>query len=229
MVQSNFRNKESQLMNRLRYHFKDPKLLRQALTHRSASPLNNERFEFLGDSILGFLISEYLFLRFPNEPEGRLTRLRASLVKGEMLAKIAVLLSLGDYLYLGPGELKSGGFRRTSILADAMEAVFAAIFLDGGIDACREVVLSLYQSELEEPLSLKKEMRDPKTELQEILQARKSTLPEYTLLASEDELFRVQCRVLGIAHETIGIGETRKKAEQDAAFSFIQWFKASAS
>ena len=140
----------TRLSKRLGYIFKSPAYLKQALTHCSAGSENNERFEFLGDSILSFVIAHVLFEQFPDQSEGQLSRLRAYLVKGETLATLAIELELGDYLYLGQGELKSGGFRRASILADALEAVFAAVFFDGGFEAARHVILKLYERKLKD-------------------------------------------------------------------------------
>ncbi len=213
------------LCRRIGYEFKTLAFLKQALTHRSASNKNNERFEFLGDSILSMVISHALFERFPDENEGQLSRLRAHLVKGEMLASIAVELELGDYLYLGQGELKSGGFRRASTLADALEAVFAAIYFDGGLSAAQDVILKLFHSRLNDP-DLHDTLKDPKTQLQEYLQSKKLPLPEYTLanvLGEEHEqIFYVQCHVPGLNKSTQGHAETRRKAEQIAAKQLLK-------
>lgn len=216
-------NNLPRLCRRLGYEFKIPAFLKQALTHRSASSKNNERFEFLGDSILSMVISHALFERFPDQNEGQLSRLRAHLVKGEMLAKIALELELGDYLYLGQGELKSGGFRRASTLADALEAIFAAIFFDGGFNAAQEIILKLYHSRLDDP-DLNDTLKDAKTQLQEYLQSKKSPLPEYTLINvvgdEHEQMFYVQC-VVG-SQSTQGHAETRRKAEQIAAKQLLQ-------
>lgn len=213
------------LCRRLKYTFQNPAYLRQALTHRSAGSDNYERFEFLGDSILSFVIANELFRHFPLQSEGQLSRLRSFLVKGEMLAEIAKELSLGDFLYLGQGELKSGGFRRASILADALEAVFAAIFLDGGFQEAQEVILHLYQSRLQDP-NLNDCLKDAKTQLQEYLQAEKYALPEYTLTKvvgdEHDQIFYVTCSVAGIHKTTHGEGPNRRKAEQLAARSLLK-------
>jgi len=210
----------SRLCRRLGYEFKDSSYLKQALTHRSAAALNNERLEFLGDSILGFVIASELYNRFNCQTEGKLSRLRAFLVKGEMLADIALEINLGDYLNLGQGELKSGGFRRASILADTLEAVFAAIYLDGGIESAKKAILHLYSSRLEDP-SLQDSLKDAKTQLQEYLQANKYPLPEYELTAVEgeehDQVFHVQCTVPALKVNSTGHGNTRRKAEQEAA------------
>lgn len=209
-----------QLTRLLHYEFKNIAFLKQALTHSSAGQANNERYEFLGDAILGFVIADTLFKKFPEKTEGQLSRLRSFLVKGEKLAEIATEIKLGDYLFLGQGELKSGGFRRASILADALEAVIAAIFLDGGMEASKKVILKLYRLQLEST-NLHNNLKDPKTQLQEYLQARKKALPEYSLVKTEGEeheqIFYISCKVQEISLQPIGIGSTRRKAEQDAA------------
>jgi len=216
------------LCRRLGYAFKNLALLKQALTHCSAGSLNNERYEFLGDSILSFVIANALFTLFPEQSEGQLSRLRAFLVKGEMLAEIANEMELGNYLYLGQGELKSGGFRRASILADALEAVIAAVFLDGGIVASQELILKLYHSRLEYE-NLNYNLKDAKTQLQEYLQAQKCPLPEYNLTKIEgeehDQIFHVSCKVSGIKKPAIGYGPNRRKAEQHAANQLLQQLK----
>lgn len=216
------------LCRRLGYEFKNLAFLKQALTHCSAGSENNERYEFLGDSILSFVIAHALFSKFPEQTEGQLSRLRAFLVKGEMLAEIAAEIELGDYLFLGQGELKSGGFRRASILADALEAVIAAVFLDGGIEESKQLILKLYQSRLDDE-SLHNNLKDAKTQLQEYLQAYKKPLPEYSLTKIEgeehDQIFYVSCKVSGIKEMTIGSGPNRRKAEQDAAIQFLQQLK----
>lgn len=208
------------LCRRLDYQFEQFAYLKQALTHCSAGIDNYERFEFLGDSILSFVIAHKLFNQFPHQSEGHLSRLRSFLVRGEMLAEIAKEISLGDFLLLGQGELKSGGFRRASILADALEAVFAAVFLDGGIDAAEQVILKLFHSRLEDP-NLNDCLKDAKTQLQEYLQAEKYTLPEYTLTKVEgeehDQIFYITCVVEELGYITHGEGSNRRKAEQLAA------------
>ena len=212
------------LCRRLNYQFVKPVYLKQALTHCSVGSENYERFEFLGDSILSFVIANELFTQFPSQSEGQLSRLRSFLVRGDMLAEIAKELSLGDFLYLGQGELKSGGFRRASILADALEAVFAAVFLDGGITAAKEVILNLFRSRLEDP-NLNDCLKDAKTQLQEFLQAEKFALPEYALTKVEgdehDQIFYVTCSVEGIKQISYGQGSNRRKAEQLAARSLL--------
>lgn len=213
------------LCRRLNYQFKKTAYLKQALTHCSVGSDNYERFEFLGDSILSFVIANELFNQFPLQSEGQLSRLRSFLVKGDMLAEIALEIALGDFLFLGQGELKSGGFRRASILADSLEAVFAAVYFDGGVDAAKEVILHLYRSRLEDP-HLNDCLKDAKTQLQEYLQAEKYSLPEYTLTKVEgdehDQIFYVTCSVDGVKHITYGQGSTRRRAEQLAARSMLE-------
>lgn len=208
------------LQKQLDYRFKDEVLLQLALTHRSHGGNNNERLEFLGDSILNFIISEDLYTRFPQAREGQLSRLRARLVKGMTLAEIAREFGLGDHLRLGSGELKSGGFRRESILADALESVIGAIYLDGGFEVCRERVLHWYEGRLG-ALSLKDTLKDPKTKLQEFLQSRQLALPRYEVVAIEGEAhaqtFHVRCFVESLSEATTGIGSSRRLAEQQAA------------
>ncbi|MDP1602603.1 MAG: ribonuclease III [Legionella sp.] len=217
------------LCRRLGYEFKNIAFLKQALTHCSAGIDNNERFEFLGDSILSFVIANELFERFPEESEGELSRLRSFLVKGEMLAEIAMELQLGDFLYLGQGELKSGGFRRSSILADALEAVIAAVFFDGGMPASQQLILHLYSTRLNEKDVLKNNIKDAKTQLQEFLQAEKLALPTYKLIKMEgeehDQVFHISCKINGIEKTTVGIGPNRRKAEQQAAKELLQFVK----
>lgn len=213
------------LYKKLGYTFTTHAYIKQALTHCSAGQMNNERFEFLGDSILSFVIAEALFKRFPDQSEGQLSRLRAYLVKGEMLADIAAELSLGDYLYLGQGELKSGGYRRASILADALEAIFAAVLLDAGFEACRNVILHVYHSRLQDD-GLNDNLKDYKTQLQEHLQATKHPLPQYTLEQIQgeehDQLFYVSCDLPRLKLSAKGQGPTRRKAEQDAAKQLLE-------
>lgn len=221
-------NNLHRLYKHLNYEFKSPHYIKQALTHCSVGIINNERLEFLGDSILSFVIATALFEKFPDCSEGELSRLRAHLVKGEMLAKIALGIDLGDYLYLGQGELKSGGFRRASILTDALEAIFAAVLLDSGFPACQSVILHLYQSRLnDENLSLN--LKDAKTQLQEYLQAKKQPLPEYTLIKIEGEeheqIFHVICEVKSLNFSVKAQAETRRKAEQQAANQILQKIK----
>lgn len=216
------------LYNRLNYQFKNTALLKQALTHRSAGAINNERLEFLGDSLLNTTIANALFHQFPKNSEGELSRLRAALVKGEMLTKIAQEIALGDFLILGQGELKSGGFRRASILADALEAIFAAIYLDSDFLSCQAVILSLYDKHLKDDQIIEN-LKDAKTQLQEYLQSKKITLPQYKLTHIEgemhDQIFHITCTVPGLNIVTEGRGETRRKAEQDAARKLFKQVK----
>lgn len=218
--------KLQRLSRRLDYSFQSWDLLKQALTHCSAGIKNNERFEFLGDSILSFVIANALFGKFPQQTEGELSRLRSFLVKGEMLAEIASEIDLGEYLYLGQGELKSGGFRRASILADALEAVIAAVFLDGGLEASQDLILRLYSSRLQDANWQDGSFKDAKTQLQEYLQAQKKPLPHYDLTKIEGEehqqLFYITCNISGIEDSAIGQGSNRRKAEQNAAALLLQ-------
>lgn len=215
----------SELEHFLGYSFSDNSLLRNALTHRSVSGDNNERLEFLGDSILNFVIAAELFHNYPTAPEGDLSRLRASLVNKETLFKVAQQLEVGDFIFLGSGELKSGGFRRKSILADAVEAVFGAVYLDGGFDVCRQLVLRLYESWLESGIDIEK-LKDPKTRLQEYLQSRRRALPEYEVVEAygkpHAQTFKVKCSVAGLDYDIYGIGSSRRKAEQQAAEAALE-------
>lgn len=214
----------SRLIKSLGYQFTSDKILREALTHRSASYNNNERLEFLGDSILNFVIADELFKLYPNVTEGDLSRLRAELVKKEGLAKVARDLALSDYVILGGGELKSGGYRRDSILADTVEAIFGATYLDAGFEICRAMILRLYATQLGTLPDLS-ELKDAKTRLQEILQARKFTLPEYEVTEitgkSHQQMFTVVCRIDELTIETRGVASSRRKAEQLAATQAI--------
>ena len=203
----------------LDYTFRDEALLASALTHRSVGQNNNERLEFLGDSILGMVIAGELYERFPESSEGELSRMRASLVKGETLSEIARELSIGDYLKLGPGELKSGGFRRDSILADAFEALLGAVYLDSDIVTCRDLILERFAPRLD-AVSPHKVDKDPKTRLQEFLQARHMPLPVYTVVdvagKAHEQTFTIECQVEG-QQPSSAKGESRRKAEQAAA------------
>lgn len=208
------------LQTRISYSFAQPELLQQALTHRSFSASNNERLEFLGDSVLNFIIAHQLFNLFPHLPEGDLSRLRAKLVKEASLAEIATDLHLGGALKLGEGELKSAGWRRPSILADALEAIVGAVYLDGGFDAAQKVVALLYREKLStiDPKSIDK---DAKSQLQEYLQSKKMELPEYQVVSIEGEAhaqtFTVQCFIKKLKLTTTGVGTSRRVAEQQAA------------
>jgi ribonuclease-3 len=208
------------LAARLGHTFQQAALLRQALTHRSHSSSNNERLEFLGDSVLNCIVAQLLYRNFPNIPEGDLSRMRSHLVKESTLSEIATKLDIGSCLLLGEGELKSGGWRRPSVLADALEAIIGAIFLDAGFTAAEAVVTRLYQNRMTglDPNTLGK---DPKTLLQEFLQGRKLALPQYTVLATEGEAhcqtFRVECSIPALGIRTQGEGGSRRAAEQLAA------------
>lgn len=208
------------LQRKLGYNFAQASLLQLALTHRSHSIGHNERIEFLGDSVLNCCVAYELYQQFGELKEGELSRLRANLVRQETLAALAQQLDLGTYLRLGDGELKSGGFRRPSILADGLEAIVGAVFLDRGFDAAQGVIRGLYASLLEhlDPQTLDK---DPKTLLQELLQARKIPLPQYAVVATQgaahNQLFQVECQIPQLAIRTTGFGASRRIAEQEAA------------
>lgn len=208
------------LQQALGYAFTRPDLLTQALTHRSYGATNNERLEFLGDSVLNCTVARALYDAFPDLPEGSLSRLRANLVRQETLAEIAVTLKLGDSLRLGEGELKSGGFRRPSILADALESLFGAVFLDAGFDAAERVVRGLFDP-LVAQIDPKASGKDPKTQLQEILQSRRLPLPDYRLVDTQgeahDQSFTVECVLAKPVLSTRGVGKSRRAAEQEAA------------
>jgi len=209
----------------LGYVFKQPQLLQRALTHRSFAPDHYERLEFLGDSILGCVIAKYLYSEFPDLTEGDLSRLRSNLVKEPTLVLFAQQLDLGRQLKLGEGELKSGGFSRPSILADAVEALLGAVFLDGGFVAAEQVVLNLFV-----PYLAKVDMRtlgkDAKTLLQEYLQARRLALPDYSVTDTQgvahEQLFQVECSIPALKITTRGAGSSRRNAEQQAALAAYQ-------
>lgn len=215
----------SRLETKLTYQFKDPELLDLALTHRSANGKHNERLEFLGDSILSFVIADDLYHRFPKINEGDMSRMRATLVRGHTLAELGREFELGDYLKLGPGELKSGGFRRDSILADAVEAIIGAIYLDSGTEVVRSIILSWYQTRLD-AIKPGVSQKNPKTRLQEFLQGRRKPLPVYTVTNIKGEAhnqeFTVSCDVAGIGMPVIGKGTSRRKAEQAAAETALE-------
>lgn len=220
VVTDNLSRALDRLCEGLGHEFRDPALLATALTHRSAGSDNNERLEFLGDALLGFIMAEELFRRFPDTDEGRLTRLRAALVKRDTLASVARALAVGECLTLGEGERKSGGWRRDSILANAVEALLGAIYLDAGMAECRATVLRLFGERLA-GLSPEAVVKDPKTELQEYLQARHLPLPSYTTLSVEgdphDQRFTVSCAVSSLPHPITAHGSSRQRAEQAAA------------
>ena len=201
------------------YAFRDPALHELALSHRSVGARNNERLEFLGDALVNLLVAEMLYERFPKADEGELTRLRARLVSEPALAAIARELELGDMLHLGPGELKSGGFRRASILADAFEALIAAVYLDGGWQVCRDTVRGLFDAHVD--VAAVNTDKDAKTRLQELLQAHALALPVYDLVGSSGadhaKVFDVACVVDACALRIEGRGSSRRAAEQAAA------------
>ncbi len=218
-------NPGKQLHASLKYQFNDPELLHAALTHRSAGAHNNERLEFLGDSILNFVVASRIFHLRPDYHEGQLTRLRANLVRGETLAEIARDLDLGSLLKLGSGELKSGGFKRASILADALEAVIGAVYLDGGFTAAETTINHLYNDRFNN-LPASEPLKDSKTNLQEFLQGRGLGLPEYHLLDSYGEAhaktFVIGCEIEALGLKVKAQGSSRRKAEQSAAADILE-------
>ncbi|HEU4601733.1 MAG TPA: ribonuclease III [Steroidobacteraceae bacterium] len=208
------------LRDALGYQCQDPALLEAALTHRSAGGPNNERLEFLGDAVLNCVVAMLVFREFGDADEGDLSRFRASLVSGEALAVVASEIGLGDQLRLGSGELKSGGFRRKSILADTLEAVFGSIYLDGGFDAAAQVIERLLAPRMDK-LPSAAELKDPKTRLQEALQARGLPLPSYVVESvsgeAHNQMFQVSCSVASLGIRTQAQGASRRRAEQAAA------------
>jgi ribonuclease-3 len=208
------------LLKKLAYSFNDIGLLEEALTHRSFAARNNERLEFLGDGILNFVIAHELFKLYPDVQEGDLSRLRANLVNKESLAEIAKKLDLGDVIKLGSGELKSGGFRRPSILADAVESILGAVYCDGGFEICRNLIVRLYAGKLSSPVDLQS-LKDPKTRLQELLQSRSYPLPDYQVInitgQAHAQVFHLKCTIEQMNIEVSGEGKSRRKAEQVAA------------
>lgn len=225
------------LQLRLGHHFNNPEFLNQALTHRSYASNHYERYEFVGDALLGSIIAEQLFLQFPQGREGQLTRLRASLVNKASLAELATELEIGSCLNLGGGELKSGGRQRPSILADVLEALICAIYLDSDFAHCRKIVLDWYSSRLA-GLQISDQLKDPKTRLQEWLQKQKRPLPEYRLVEqpladkagiageSDDESFRIKCTLSDSAAEATAQGSSRRMAEQVAAEKLLELLDA---
>ena len=227
MAQSNAINF---LLKKLEYSFNDITLLNEALTHRSYAAINNERLEFLGDGVLNFVIADELFKLYPDVQEGDLSRLRANLVNKESLAVIANQLVLGDVIKLGSGELKSGGFRRPSILADAVESIIGAVYRDGGFAAARDLIVRLYTERLASPTDLQS-LKDAKTQLQELLQSRHFELPDYQVAnisgQSHAQVFHVRCIIEKMKIEVNGEGKSRRKAEQVAAEKAITQVEAS--
>lgn len=212
----------------LKYDFKDPKFLKMALTHRSKGGEHNERLEFLGDAVVNFVIAEILYQQFPRATEGELSRWRASLVNRDALAGLAKDFDLGRYIFLGPGELRSGGHERSSILSCTMEAVIGAVYLDGGFEAARARIVDWYEVLLQS-LSSASSHKDPKTLLQEYLQSRRLALPVYKVdeIAGEahQQTFTVSCHVDGLTEFTLGKGTSRRRGEQEAALSMLLLLK----
>ncbi|QTS83649.1 ribonuclease III [Coxiella endosymbiont of Amblyomma nuttalli] len=214
----------NELMNRLGYRFSNVKLLESALSHRSAGSDNNERLEFLGDSVLGLIVASELYQRHPNAREGELSRMRALIVNGDMLAQLSMDLKINENLRLGVGERKSGGKSRRSILAGALEAVIGAIYIDAGLEICQRCLLNWYGERVYD-LSKLIPKKDAKSRLQEWLQARKFPLPIYNIKATgkaHAQIFIVMCSVTGLPHKTNGVSTTRRQAEQIAAEHFLE-------
>lgn len=215
----------SALYKRLAYTFHDPDLLKAALTHRSAGRRHYERLEFLGDAILNLIITDDLYHRFTEASEGKLSRLRSTLVKGETLSVLARKLELGDFLILGSGELKSGGYRRNSILADVFESIIGAIYTDAGYEAAKSFVLTQFKDLLAEA-DISKNLKDPKTRLQELLQSRGNELPVYEVVGTSgqahNQTFTVTCTISLLPEPTEGSGSSRRKAEQAAARQMLE-------
>jgi ribonuclease-3 len=214
-----------QLQDRLQYQFSDPQLLTLALSHRSCGSNNNERLEFLGDAVLGMAISSFLFQRFPEAREGDLSRIRSQIVRAESLAEIARNLDLGPELLLGPGEMKSGGHRRDSILGDTVEALLGAVFLDQGLAAVEACIQNWFSESLN-TLTLDSPVKDAKTALQEWLQARSKPLPEYLVVKTEGEdhsrLFTVSCKIDAVEEAAEATASSRRKAEQLVAEKLVK-------
>ncbi len=219
--------KRNRLEARLGYTFNDPEYLTRALSHRSIGKHNNERLEFLGDAILGMLTAEILYDRYPDAKEGQLTQIRSSLVKGDTLAEIARGFQVGENLILGEGELKSGGFRRSSILEDAIEAIIGAIFLDSGkdISVCKRIILAWFKTHLDS-IVLTDNSKDFKTRLQELLQKKNFALPAYVIVKEQGEAhereFIVECKVAKLKKSTTGQGTSKRAAEKQAAMLMLQ-------
>lgn len=215
---------ETWLKQTLNYAFRDRRLLEHALTHRSASRTNYERLEFLGDAVLDLVISDVVLQAHPHAPEGDLSRLRSSFVKETSLAELAAGLGIGKYIQLGSGERKTGGHRRESILADALEALFGAVYLDGGFEAARGVIERAFGDRLRNFPAIE-DLRDPKTQLQEWLQAGQFGLPAYELIDARGEphrrQFEARCRIDSLGKETTGTGASRRAAEQQAALEML--------
>lgn len=220
--------KYKRLEQRLGYQFENQRQLQLALTHRSHGATNNERLEFLGDSILNFIVGEALFNRFPDVREGQLSRLRSQLVKGETLAELAREFEMGDYLILGEGELKSGGRNRDSILADSVEAIIGAIYNERGLDVCREHVLNWFASRLD-AIGIDTSAKDAKSRLQEYLQAQRQPLPEYAVIniggEGHAQVFTIECRVALAKKPTQASASSRREAEKQSALLMLKQLK----
>ena len=225
------KERQASLSRIIHYTFQDASLMMMALTHRSFNAQHNERLEFLGDSILSFIVAQELYQRFPKIDEGDLSRLRAQLVKESSLSSIATAMGLGDFIQLGEGELKSAGWRRPSILADTLEAIIGAIYLDAGIEPAHQFVLRFFEKQLNE-IDPKLIQKDAKTLLQELLQSQKSDLPIYTVVSIEGEAhsqsFTIECIIKKSNIKTQGIGQSRRIAEQEAASKAYQLMLGSA-
>ena len=218
----------SSLQDRLQHHFAQLQLLELALTHRSFSSQHNERLEFLGDSVLNLAVSRMLYLALSDQPEGDLSRVRANLVKQDTLHRLAVDLGLTGMIRLGEGEMRSGGQHRPSILADALEAVIGAVFLDAGYQAAENLVLRLFEKVTISP-TMTAAAKDPKTELQEWLQGRRMQLPIYRVVgttgAAHQQIFDVECEIVELKQTQRGIGNSRRSGEQAAATAMLQWLQ----
>jgi ribonuclease-3 len=210
----------SRLFKTIGYEFSQIDLLEQAFTHRSVGKNHNERLEFLGDAVLGMVVAELLYQKFPKQPEGKLTRMRSSLVKGDTLAKIATECGFGEYLKLGSGEMKSGGHRRSSTLADVVESIIGAVYLEAGLEAAKQLILKLFADRIEK-LDPNVQIKDSKTQLQEYLQSRQLPLPEYEVVNIQGkdhaQTFEVSCKTQPLDQVLTGVGRSRRHAEQSAA------------
>ena len=222
-------NKLENLQQSLAYQFSNPELAQLALTHRSANAAHNERLEFLGDSLLGFIVAQTLYTLYPQASEGELSRMRSALVNKNALAAAARSLGIGEYLQLGTGEANSGGSDRDSILADTVEALIAAIYLDGGIDACTTFVKKISESKLAGEAAAT-EQKDAKTRLQEFLQALGKNLPKYEVMeisgAAHEQVFHISCRLESLGTEAMGSGSSKREAEQQAAKKILDAIEA---
>jgi len=228
MAEVNDKLSTSSLQDRLQHRFAQLQLLELALTHRSFSSQHNERLEFLGDSVLNLAVSRMLFLALSDQPEGDLSRVRANLVKQDTLHRLAVDLGLTGMIRLGEGEMRSGGQQRPSILADALEAVIGAVFLDAGYQAAESLVLRLFEKVAISP-TMTAAAKDPKTELQEWLQGRRMQLPIYRVVgttgAAHQQIFDVECEIVEFKQTQRGIGNSRRSGEQSAATAMLQWLQ----